>query len=424
MFAPVPVTPRPSIADEFRANPLSYLTWSWLNPVIRLGRQRPLEHADLGALAAVDQSAVLAHELMQRFARKPHGRSSSLHFWVCLAALQAKNATFGSIAKEIGDLCALVGPISLQGIVNFVAVRSRGGTDTRVGGLELGYWYVRHTIIPGRRMGLCRLLAKTASHSAVPLLAPSRRWVIATFTAAVLQTLSLHHSYQAFIRAGLQSKQAVGFAVYRKALRLSAGQRIAAGGSGRIQAWGGNLGARCSPATSPLPLLRLRPPPLQNLVSTDTNAVNLAWQFVNYSWASVIQIALAMALLYGQLGPPAFVALGVMLLFLPLQVRRRQPCMPRLLPLQAPARPLWPGQMRRWDTPRLLLTLPSFHHSTQGAMAGYVGRQTRATLAFTDKRLRLVTEVVTGVRLLKFFAWEDRFRCGRGARLLPRHLPP
>ena len=57
-------------------------------------------------------------------------------------------------------------------------------------------------------------------------------------------------------------------------------------------------------------------------------------------------------------------------------------------------------------------------------MAGYVGRQTRATLAFTDKRLRLVTEVVTGVRLLKFFAWEDRFRCGRGARLLPRHLPP
>lgn len=46
----------------------------------------------------------------------------------------------------------------------------------------------------------------------------------------------------------------------------------------------------------------------------------------------------------------------------------------------------------------------------QGAMAGYVGRQTRATLAFTDKRLRLVTEVVTGVRLLKFFAWEDRFR--------------
>lgn len=154
MSAPVPITPRPSIADEFRANPLSYLTWSWLNPVIRLGRQRPLEHADLGALAAVDQSAVLAHELMQRFARKPPGRGSNLHFWLCLAALQAKNATFGSIAKEIGDLCALVGPISLQGIVNFVAVRSRGGTDTRVGGLELGYWYV-NALCESRVGGLC-----------------------------------------------------------------------------------------------------------------------------------------------------------------------------------------------------------------------------------------------------------------------------
>ena len=43
-------------------------------------------------------------------------------------------------------------------------------------------------------------------------------------------------------------------------------------------------------------------------------------------------------------------------------------------------------------------------------MANYIGRQTRATLAFTDKRLRLVTEVVTGIRLLKFFAWESRFR--------------
>lgn len=224
MAAPTPSTPVPSISDEFRAAPLSYLTWSWLNPLIRLGRHRPLEHGDLGGLSAVDQSAVLAHELMIRFNKKPEGRSSSLHFWLSLAALQAKNATFGSIAKEIGDLCALVGPISLQGIVNFVAVRSRGQTDTRVGGLELGYW-----------------------------------WVIATFVAACLQTLSLHHSYQAFIRAGLQSKQAVGFAVYRKALRLSAGQRIAAGGSGRIQVSamrGACLNRLASPtlfATSPRP---------------------------------------------------------------------------------------------------------------------------------------------------------------------------
>lgn len=140
MSAPTPATPLPSISDEFRANPLSYLTWSWLNPLIRLGRQRPLEISDLGGLSAVDQSAVLAHELMLRFERKPVGRSPNVHFWLCLAALQVKNATFGSIAKEIGDLCALVGPIALQGIVNFVAIRSRGETDTRVGGLELGYW--------------------------------------------------------------------------------------------------------------------------------------------------------------------------------------------------------------------------------------------------------------------------------------------
>ena len=84
---------------------------------------------------------------------------------------------------------------------------------------------------------------------------------------------------------------------------------------------------------------------------------------MNYSWASAIQIALCIALLYAQLGPPAIVALAVLLVFIPLQ----------------------------------------------GAMAGYVGRRTRTTLAFTDKRVRLITEVITGIRLLKFFAWEDRF---------------
>jgi hypothetical protein len=42
-------------------------------------------------------------------------------------------------------------------------------------------------------------------------------------------------------------------------------------------------------------------------------------------------------------------------------------------------------------------------------MSGYIGRLTTATLTFTDKRLRLVTELVSGIRLLKFFGWEEIF---------------
>ena len=135
-----PSVPLPSLSDEWNASFISYTTWSWLDPLLTLGRKRPLELADLGGLAECDQSSVLANDLMKLFSLKPAGRTANLHLWLCLATLQIRNVTFGSLAKEIGDLCALVGPISLQGIVNFVALRSSGKTDVYLGGMEMGYW--------------------------------------------------------------------------------------------------------------------------------------------------------------------------------------------------------------------------------------------------------------------------------------------
>ena len=154
-------TPSASVADEWRANPLSYLTWSWLAPLVRLGRQRPLQQSDLGGLAPCDQSALLAEDLLRRFASLPASRGPNLHLWLCLAAMQKTNFTCGSIAKEVGDLLAFVGPIALQGIVAFVTDKANGTAVPSLGGLEVGYW-----------------------------------WVIASCGASVVQSLSLHHSYQ------------------------------------------------------------------------------------------------------------------------------------------------------------------------------------------------------------------------------------
>jgi ATP-binding cassette, subfamily C (CFTR/MRP), member 1 len=220
------VKPSPSIADEWRANPLSYLTWSWMNPLVHLGRKRPLEQSDLGDLAPCDQSAVLSEELLKRFAAKPSTRGPNRHLWLSMIAMQKLNVTLGSISKEVGDMLSLVGPIALQGIVAFVTDKSEGRRVSSFGGLEIGYWLV-----------------------------------IASCSASVLQSFALHHSYQAFIRAGIQAKQAVSLAIFRKAMSLSAAQRQAIG-SGKIQ----------------------------NLMSNDANAVGLAFNFVNYLWAIPIQV--------------------------------------------------------------------------------------------------------------------------------------
>jgi hypothetical protein len=177
---------------------------------------------------------------------------------MCLAAMQKKNFSLGSLSKEVGDLLAFVGPLALNGIVAFVTDKAEGRATPSFGGMALGYWCV-----------------------------------IASCVASVLQSLALHHSYQAFIRAGIQSKQAVSLAIYQKSTRISAAQRQAIG-AGKIQ----------------------------NLMSNDANAVNMAWNFVNYGWATVIQVALCMVLLYKQLGVSSFVALGVLLCLIPVQARQ------------------------------------------------------------------------------------------------------
>ena len=168
---------------------------------------------------------------------------------------------------------------------------------------------------------------------------------------------------QAFIRAGIQSKQAISLAIYRKALRLSAAQ-LQALGSGKVL----------------------------NLMSSDAQAVNSAWNYVNYAWATVIQVALCTYLLYSLLGPSAFVALAVLLCLIPIQARATSTPPPS--------------------------ESPPIPFGAQFFMSGYIGSLTKATLTFTDKRLRLVGELVGGMRLLKFFAWEESFVCvpglGRG----------
>ena len=102
---------------------------------------------------------------------------------------------------------------------------------------------------------------------------------------------------------------------------------------------------------------------LTNLISTDSNTVGMTFWFMHYSWAAPLQIAICLAMLYQQLGVSTFVALGVLVALIPVQ----------------------------------------------GAIAGIIGSLTKATMKHTDSRVKLISEVVSAIRVVKLFAFEADF---------------
>jgi ATP-binding cassette subfamily C (CFTR/MRP) protein 1 len=102
---------------------------------------------------------------------------------------------------------------------------------------------------------------------------------------------------------------------------------------------------------------------IQNLSSVDANAVGLVFWFIHYAWAAPMQIAICVAMLYAQLGPSAFVGLAVTMALLPMQ----------------------------------------------GSLAGRIARASKSTMQYSDARVKLINEILSSIRVLKFMAWEGAF---------------
>ncbi|CAA7270432.1 unnamed protein product [Cyclocybe aegerita] len=99
---------------------------------------------------------------------------------------------------------------------------------------------------------------------------------------------------------------------------------------------------------------------ITTMISTDATRLDRFSAFGHNLWVAPIQLAIGIGLLLGNLGHSALVGLGVLLLGFPLQ---------------------------------FILVKIMF-------------QQRRKGVQITDKRVRLTTEVLQGVRLIKFYAWE------------------
>lgn len=100
-----------------------------------------------------------------------------------------------------------------------------------------------------------------------------------------------------------------------------------------------------------------------NMMSVDATMVDMACDWMHYGWSAIAQLIVAVALLIHALGPSALVGVGIMLIFVPMQTY---------------------------------------------VMKGLRFAR-RSALKYTDQRIRMLSEILQGIRVIKVYAWESSF---------------
>mmetsp|Transcript_3880 Transcript_3880/g.5967 ORF Transcript_3880/g.5967 Transcript_3880/m.5967 type:complete len:1464 (+) Transcript_3880:108-4499(+) len=100
-----------------------------------------------------------------------------------------------------------------------------------------------------------------------------------------------------------------------------------------------------------------------NMMSNDTTQLQRFLQFVGFTLVAPIQIIIALVLIYGQVGNATWVGVGFMLCLIPIN----------------------------------------------GVVFANVSKQRRRVLKYSDARVKMVNEVLAGIRIIKFYAWEKPF---------------
>ncbi|KAH9635556.1 hypothetical protein HF086_003170 [Spodoptera exigua] len=99
-----------------------------------------------------------------------------------------------------------------------------------------------------------------------------------------------------------------------------------------------------------------------NLLSTDVDKVcNLT--FINMIWSAPLQISLALYFLWGVLGPSVMAGLAVIIILMPFN----------------------------------------------GVLAGFQEKMQAKLMLYKDQRIKLMSEVLNGIKVLKMYAWEESF---------------
>ncbi|KAJ3344779.1 hypothetical protein GGF32_008948, partial [Allomyces javanicus] len=160
-------------------------------------------------------------------------------------------------------------------------------------------------------------------------------WVAAMFVCQVISSAATNFFWHRSMLTGLQARTALITAAFSKSMRLSNHARVHEWNTGKVV----------------------------NVVTTDTNRIDVVMPWVHTFWTSTLQIIVAMVLMVNYIGWAALAGIALLVLFVPMQSRAMR-------------------------------AISAFRRKSQ---------------RITDRRVKLVNELLQGMKVVKLLAWERPF---------------
>ncbi|KAG9321113.1 hypothetical protein KVV02_007342, partial [Mortierella alpina] len=320
------VLARQNVTPTVQANPspepnsnfFARVTFFWLLPLLRLGKKKTLRMEDIWNL----HPKLLSYPLYITSKAKMDAHEAMVD-----QELNEKDSKDNRAGKRgLGRTVLAKIVLSSVGYGCFTAIIPRI--------LWIAAIYLRPTLFSG-------LIAFVVSYSA-PLkdagVPPQAPWIgfgllIAVFASSVVAALFDAQFQNINFNCSLKARGVFVNLIYRKSLRLSTTNKQEGMGS------------------------------LVNHMSTDVDKVVALFQVIHYLWSSIVEIIIAVVLLYNEVRFAMFASLGVIVIIL----------------------------------------------GISASTSPHIGKHYMAMMMFSDERMKLITELVTSVKSIKLYGWESYF---------------
>ncbi|KAJ1419431.1 P-loop containing nucleoside triphosphate hydrolase protein [Ochromonadaceae sp. CCMP2298] len=281
-------------ALEDEANIISQIFLLYLNPLFKKGADQSLEMPDLGPTSWQDKTKRLFDAFTPQLEKESQRSFEKRSLWYVLW----RTVGYFKLCLALGlyagySVCSFIPILILDALVQHFQ-----GTTT------LTTWQL---------------------------------WTLAAlmFVVPMLGTVLAAHSNLVLAHCGLQFRNALIAAIYRKALRLSPSARQKSS-TGQIV----------------------------NMFSNDTAQLQRFLLFLNNLFLAPVVIGVAIFLIYLQVGASVFVGLGLIIIVLPMN----------------------------------------------GVIFDWLSKVRKRKVEYTDRRVKLMNEILNGIRIIKYYAWEAAFK--------------
>jgi len=273
----IPIPEKPSSSPYTNASIFSKITYSWENPIFKVGYNRPLEKNDLYLLDpsfTEEYNEEKYYKCYEEVKNKDNGKGSVLK---TLFKVFGPKWIPAGILKLIADLASLTSPIFLEFIIDFLTESSKSYKILQYGESNI----------------------TNQTNSTSPIYSPDngkyneyRGWmyVFILFFLQMVSTLCSNYYSKLVMEVGLSVRATLIGIIYHKTLKLSNKSRQSIGDGHII-----------------------------NLISTDATRIQHLLSNLHSLWSTPLQFIISVCLLVRSMGVYCFISLGICVFVFPIQ---------------------------------------------------------------------------------------------------------